>query len=208
MLDLYKVLGVRKNASKSSIRSAYRRLVKSAHPDAGGSEDQFNMLKLAHDVLMDDVSRAHYNATGEAKTERDDRSPVLQMISQALDMIVMEAVKSGASLRDTPMIKVLEDVLHQQMSKFKSDKAQGAKLQAAYSTIVDRFETGGEENTLTGLVRGRVAMIENALKICDQNIKVAAAAIKLVKTHTFRQEIRQRTLNVWHGAYGATTGTW
>jgi curved DNA-binding protein len=39
--SLYDILGVSKNANAEHIKQAYRRLSKSAHPDAGGSAEDF-----------------------------------------------------------------------------------------------------------------------------------------------------------------------
>ena len=37
--NLYEELGLKKNATKSEIKSSYRSLVKKHHPDAGGKID-------------------------------------------------------------------------------------------------------------------------------------------------------------------------
>ena len=41
MIDPYNTLGVSKNATDTEIKSAYRRLAKQYHPDAGGNESKF-----------------------------------------------------------------------------------------------------------------------------------------------------------------------
>jgi molecular chaperone DnaJ len=52
--DLYQVLGVDKKATKPEIRSAYRKKSKKAHPDSGGSKDDFQRLQIAHRILTDE----------------------------------------------------------------------------------------------------------------------------------------------------------
>jgi hypothetical protein len=44
----YDVLGVAPAASKAEIEAAYRRLVKTTHPDAGGDREQFLEIQRAH----------------------------------------------------------------------------------------------------------------------------------------------------------------
>ena len=39
--NFYKELGLKNNATKGEIKSAYRRLVKQHHPDAGGEKERF-----------------------------------------------------------------------------------------------------------------------------------------------------------------------
>jgi curved DNA-binding protein CbpA len=63
--DYYKILGVRRNASKSEVKSAYRKLARIRHPDVnGGSESaarEFALLSKAYQVLMDPQERAYYD---------------------------------------------------------------------------------------------------------------------------------------------------
>jgi len=63
--DYYKVLGVRRTASKSEVKSAYRKLARLRHPDVnGGSEGaarEFDLLSKAYRVLIDPQERAYYD---------------------------------------------------------------------------------------------------------------------------------------------------
>ena len=65
MTDYYKILGVRRSASKSEVRSAYRKLARIRHPDVnGGSESaarEFAQLSKAYRVLIDPQERAYYD---------------------------------------------------------------------------------------------------------------------------------------------------
>lgn len=64
--DPYAVLGVAKTASQAEIKSAYRRLVRTSHPDLNpddpGAEARFVRLTAAHDLLKDPASRARFDA--------------------------------------------------------------------------------------------------------------------------------------------------
>ncbi|XVF61598.1 hypothetical protein PTKIN_Ptkin08bG0143100 [Pterospermum kingtungense] len=67
--DYYTVLGVSKNASKSEIKSAYRKLARSYHPDVNkdpGAEQKFKEISNAYEVLSDDEKRSLYDKYGEA----------------------------------------------------------------------------------------------------------------------------------------------
>ncbi|KAF5786682.1 putative Heat shock protein DnaJ, cysteine-rich [Helianthus annuus] len=67
--DYYSVLGVSKNASKSEIKSAYRKLARSYHPDVNkepGAEQKFKDISNAYEVLSDDEKRSIYDRYGEA----------------------------------------------------------------------------------------------------------------------------------------------
>jgi hypothetical protein len=63
--DYYKILGLRRSASYSEVKSAYRKLARVRHPDVnGGSEKaarEFALLSRAYHVLMDPQERAYYD---------------------------------------------------------------------------------------------------------------------------------------------------
>ncbi|KAF5386533.1 hypothetical protein D9757_005915 [Collybiopsis confluens] len=60
--DYYKVLGVDRNADEKTIRKAFRRAAKSAHPDKGGSEAKMAAVNEAYEVLTDPELRARFDA--------------------------------------------------------------------------------------------------------------------------------------------------
>ncbi|XP_047315141.1 chaperone protein dnaJ A6, chloroplastic-like [Impatiens glandulifera] len=67
--DYYSVLGVNKNATKADIKSAYRKLARSNHPDVNkepGAEQKFKEISNAYEVLSDDEKRSIYDRYGEA----------------------------------------------------------------------------------------------------------------------------------------------
>ena len=62
MRDPYDVLGVQKNASPASVKSAFRKLAKKLHPDANKDDKKaatkFAELNAAYEIVGDEVRRA------------------------------------------------------------------------------------------------------------------------------------------------------
>ena len=50
--EAYEVLGLRAGASEAEIRDAHHRLMRAAHPDAGGSDWLASRINQARDVLL------------------------------------------------------------------------------------------------------------------------------------------------------------
>jgi len=65
VIDYYKILGVRRSASRAEIKSAYRKLARLRHPDVnGGSEGaarEFAVLSKAYHTLFNPQERAYYD---------------------------------------------------------------------------------------------------------------------------------------------------
>jgi molecular chaperone DnaJ len=64
--ELYKTLGVKKDATEDEIKKAYRKLARKYHPDRNPddkqAEEKFKEISAAHDVLADPEKRKEYDA--------------------------------------------------------------------------------------------------------------------------------------------------
>lgn len=71
-LDPYGELGVPPTASTADIKRAYKKRAKEAHPDAGGSPEEFDKVSTAYRLLTDDRLRERYDKTGSTEAEADN----------------------------------------------------------------------------------------------------------------------------------------
>ncbi|MFY4774063.1 J domain-containing protein [Metabacillus sp. RGM 3146] len=69
-IDYYNILGIKVNVPKQEIKKAYRERSKRYHPDAGGSNEAFLLLKKAFDTLYDDLERINYDKIYSTYKER------------------------------------------------------------------------------------------------------------------------------------------
>ena len=71
--DYYDVLGIKRGAGDSDIKSAFRRLAKEHHPDRNpgdaSAEQKFKEINEAYEVLKDEQKRAAYDQFGHAAFE-------------------------------------------------------------------------------------------------------------------------------------------
>lgn len=64
MIDYYRLLGVKPNASQTEIKSAYRKLARKSHPDLNPNSEagrQFALLSRAYQTLINPKERAYYD---------------------------------------------------------------------------------------------------------------------------------------------------
>lgn len=76
--DLYKVLGVDKNASERDIKKAFHKQSLKYHPDknkAKNAQSKFEEVSHAYEVLSDAEKRKHYDLTGDEKGQGFGGSP-------------------------------------------------------------------------------------------------------------------------------------
>lgn len=99
MADYYEILGVTQNASRTELRSAYRRLAMKYHPDISQSPEasaRFAEISHAYRVLSTPRLRALYDYGGEravAKHSRDREAQAEAMrhkVNQVVDEIIAE----------------------------------------------------------------------------------------------------------------------
>ncbi len=69
MTDYYKVLGISPAADETEIRTAYRKMARKYHPDAGAgsSAETFRDVQDAYELLSDPEKRREYDRTREAE---------------------------------------------------------------------------------------------------------------------------------------------
>ena len=60
--NYYEILGVKHDATEAEIKAAYKQAAKSAHPDAGGSNEKMQEVNAAWEVLGNAQKRAEYDA--------------------------------------------------------------------------------------------------------------------------------------------------
>ncbi|MCI2422736.1 DnaJ domain-containing protein [Saccharopolyspora sp. K220] len=115
-VDYYELLGVDRDATAAEIKSAYRSLARSMHPDVGGTAGTFRLLQEAYETLNDPVRRADYDNAAEpirpkaAERRRrrdfgDDPTYVPKQPRLRLDDIPWwDAVDPNARIRYLPII--------------------------------------------------------------------------------------------------------
>lgn len=73
MIDFYKILGVKTNASQAEIKSAYRKLARKNHPDVSQDSEasrRFDTISKAYRTLIDPTDRALYDEQLSAEKNR------------------------------------------------------------------------------------------------------------------------------------------
>ena len=209
MTDLYNLLHVRRNASAKTIRAAYRKLAKTAHPDTPtGSPEKFAQIKRAHDILTDPEARAHYDATGEIRDKQADagRGPVLAIIIQAIDHIVQQAIEQNADILFEDVCGLAAALIRKRIDSISKALNLCQKKEQQYVRLIGRFTVNeDEENSIEPIVAGRLSGLREEARTHGIQKAFAEQALDMVTSHSFRAEVKQVVMV--NRAFGMTTST-
>ena len=86
--DLYKDLGVEKDATTDAIKQAHKAFAKKNHPDKpGGSNDKMAEGNRAYEILVNPEKRKRYDETGETKEDSFEKQ-LSAFINETLIIII------------------------------------------------------------------------------------------------------------------------
>lgn len=208
MTSLYATLGLRRNATAETIKAAYRRLVKSAHPDAGGDRARFEHLTLAYDVLSDPDRRTRYDETGETDAAPDnDHVEILKVIEAVFDQMLMDDQE--------PKRHHVLDALQQHFAKQEAELTKRIavfeRAKQRVTDLADRFTTlDGSANLMAAMARRRAFRADQAIAETRKTLALVGRVRAYLKRYTFRPEVEPQSVTL-HGLgagmfCGSTTG--
>lgn len=190
MPDLYGALGVPKDADHATIRGAYRKAAKSAHPDGGGSREKFALVKLAHDTLTDDARRARYDQTGDVDENPVDnrRAQLLEMLAAGLDMAMAKLYEQRKPPIHCDMVKMTRDGLNELRRKWDGERREFQKNVDRSKELLGRWAATKGENLMETIVSYRVKSCQSAIDMLVQRIGVVDQALEALDGVTFRAD--------------------
>jgi molecular chaperone DnaJ len=182
-MNLYKILGLSKDATIEEIKRAYKSLVQKHHPDKeGGNNDIFVELQNAYETLIDPVRRKHYDATGEALgNEPSDLEKQTMRINMFLAGLLEQIVNNDDYNENTTDILVL--VRKNVTSNKDANQAavnRAEVLSAKRGRVVTRLtKKNSEENDLCGMLltananqRNQIDRLRDAIVDFDKMLSI------------------------------------
>jgi hypothetical protein len=168
MSDLYTVLGVARDADRATIRHAYRHKARHAHPDAGGSPQEFVRIKIAYDTLIDETRRRRYDETGEFDELPIDkhRNQLLEMLAAGLDLAMLKLSKRSELPKNSDIVQLTREAL--------SERRQGwIELGHKFGKTV---------------VEHRIAVCQKEIETLTERVKLVNEALEVLNGVTFQPD--------------------
>lgn len=124
-MNYYEVLGVDKSATSDEIKKAFRKKAIETHPDKGGSDEQFQKVSEAYEILSDNEKKEQYDRYGSVDNNRFQSHgfSMDDIFSQFGDIFgnggqYRQRQKRGSDLRVQITVS-LEDVINGSTKKIK-----------------------------------------------------------------------------------------
>ncbi|MBB4954122.1 curved DNA-binding protein CbpA [Agrobacterium vitis] len=185
MIDPYTMLGLERDADETAIKAAYRKKVKSAHPDTGGDPDEFGRISTSYDLLKDPVRRKVYDDTGYDPQLADvaDLKGLVVLESLINDMILDEREPGSFDPVAALRRKLTDDVLKSRFHILELERHRGRIRQH-----VDRLGRRPDKDVLGSMLRARTQSISDAIKAAETQIDAIERAYSMLEGYSYELE--------------------
>ena len=188
MIDLYKILGIKRTAPRKEIHKAYRKKAKLAHPDGGGTVETFNQLVVAYSVLSDEGRRAHYDKTGEVESPQPDNLDgwAIEIIAEKLGLVI-HAEQDLASLDVGALIeRAIKDDIAARKASVAHQQRAGERLSKLRARAKRKAE--GEGDLVGRVLDWHEVAIKGQIKKNEALIVHLERALVILEDYSFVDE--------------------
>ncbi len=185
MIDPYAMLGIPRDADEQAVKAAYRKVVKTAHPDSGGDAEQFGKLQASYDLLKDPVRRKVYDDTGYDPQLGDPRDlKGLLMLETLVNEFILDEREPGtfdpvAAMRR----KLSDDILKSRFHILELERHR-----ARVRKHMDRIGRRPETDVLGSMLRARSQSIADAIRSAETQIEAIEQAYTMLEGYSYELE--------------------
>lgn len=186
MIDPYEALGLPRDATSEDIRKAYRQRAKKAHPDAGGSTEEFEAISRAMTLLTDPVRRERFDDYGDTSETPDNvevmaMELVVQFISNSLEAVA----QNNLPMHDLNFIeggKIWCDQRIGEFKKFNRTFQQQIKLR---EKVKKRLRTKRASDPVSRMLDHQIGEFKTRIAGNEKQIEITARARQLFGDYEF-----------------------
>jgi hypothetical protein len=185
VIDPYILLGLERSANDATIKQAYRKAAKNAHPDSGGDADRFAKLQTAYDLLKDPVRRRVYDDTGFDPQLADAKDlKGLIMLETLVNEFILDEREPGsfdpvAAMRR----KLTDDILKSRFHILELERHR-----TRVRKHVDRLGRRPETDVLGSMLRARSQSIADAIRNAESQIEIIEQAYAMLEGYSYELE--------------------
>lgn len=206
---LYNKLDVSVKASSSDIKKAYRKKAKAAHPDHGGSEEEFNSLNRAYSILVNPDSRKKYDATGDEALQQPDneQSKIMGIIAGALENTIAKFETKGKDPLESDLVSEMKILIKDSISNYEKQIAACNILISKTKRLVGKFKVKNGNNFIEQMLLAKIDNIGLNIKNSEREMEPLKKAYDILGDVSFSFAPRETVQMSQHVNMGSIFGT-
>jgi curved DNA-binding protein CbpA len=182
VIDPYEMLGISREADGATIKSAYRKRAKTAHPDAGGDVDLFSRLTTSYELLCDPVRRKVYDDTGFDPELADTKDlQGLVILETLINEVILDEREPGSFDPVAAMRRKLTDKIVNARIHILEMERHRARIR----NHIDRIGRKPETDVLGRMLRSRCETIGEAIGRAENEIENIEKAYGMLDGYSY-----------------------
>jgi|SRR6267142_4321176 len=189
--DPYKVLGLKPDATEAEINAAYRAAARTAHPDGGGTVDEFDDIKQAHLILLDPEKRRKFDKDGIV----DDNNPnnVTSVAMQRITIFFVQTVQAtmlqpALNLNQFDLIQGANAFFDQEIKNCHKRIHETDNQIKQFEKALKRLKTKRTKDVIRVMLDHHVSELKNGILAQRNEIAIYDEAKLIIKDYTFEQD--------------------
>lgn len=184
-MNPYKILDLPTSASNDEIRKKYKSLAQLHHPDRGGDEELFKLVKQAYEILSDPDRRKQYDETGSTTTTKSKNDEAIDQLAY-LFFNVMHSVDMNSSNLIGVMYNRINEELINLLSKKSSIDEEIANCKILNQKITKKVDDN--ENIFDQFLNHHISNLVQQKESIQYKIDVFDIMLGILKEYDYHLE--------------------
>lgn len=189
--DPYEVLGVDRDATDEEINAAYKKAAKQAHPDAGGTTEDFTRVKGAAMVLLDKERRKKFDETGRLDGGHADNTmaAVMEAIANFFINSIDATDNFGApSLSQVNLVEAATTHFKNQIHGAQHHIKETENKIKKYDRAIKRLKSKRQDDPISDMLRHHANLMRGLANQTEAQIKQFEMALEILKGYEFEPD--------------------
>lgn len=205
MKDLYKILGVKKNAGANVIKKVYRKRAAQTHPDKGGDREEFEELVFSYRILSNPALKEKYD---KGELVDDDLKPdptelaKISLIMSAFNGAVEEILEKEALPSNLDIFQHLIQFFKTRAQHIVAQKNKTTRKISLAKDLMQTIHPVEEDellevnNPFLAALRSKIQTMEHIVKQIEHDLEMNAGAIEELRR--YRCDMEAFKIIIWN----------
>lgn len=162
-MNLYEILGVKRDADNPAIRAAYVKMAKTIHPDRGGNAADFKEVARAYGVLGRPDKRLAYDETGREEAGPSPLDAAIAILRNLTEMVIANNLDPAR----TDFLKEMQGQIAQALAHADQQTADIKRKVARCKSLAKRFKAKASDDLIGKILQGRIDEMQRQIAAID-----------------------------------------